>query len=298
VAGSWYTEQEYESSAQLADYLAARYGIPLDREHLLGHDDVPGPLNGYVAGMHWDPGPWWDWSHYLDLLGAPVIGLHRTPRAGQAVTIDPPYDSSYQPAITGCGAAAGACPPHPVNFVALHTAPAADAPLVQDPIIGAAGSGTTAGYDWSDKAVVGQTFVVADQQGEWTGIWYGGQEAWFDNPGNAYAVVSVLPHLTVTPKGTAPIPVYGRYYPETSAYPAALASSAAPLTPLSYTLPAGQHYTATAPVQGTFYYAQNINCSATPDCVMIIGRTAYYPIRFNHRLAYVKADDVTAGLEP
>jgi hypothetical protein len=31
---------------------------------------------------------------------------------------------------------------------------------------------------------------------------------------------------------------------------------------------------------------------------MIIGRTAYYPIRFNHRLAYVKADDVTVSLEP
>ena len=25
-----------------------------------------------VAGMHWDPGPYWDWEHYFKLLGAPI----------------------------------------------------------------------------------------------------------------------------------------------------------------------------------------------------------------------------------
>lgn len=37
----WYTETMYQASAGLA-HLAARYHIPLDREHVLGHQDLPG----------------------------------------------------------------------------------------------------------------------------------------------------------------------------------------------------------------------------------------------------------------
>lgn len=41
--GAWYTEAMYRASARLVRYLAGRYGIPLDRQHILGHDNVPGP---------------------------------------------------------------------------------------------------------------------------------------------------------------------------------------------------------------------------------------------------------------
>jgi hypothetical protein len=294
-AGSWYTEQEYQSSAQLVRYLARRYHIALDREHLLGHEDVPGPLDAKVAGMHWDPGPYWDWNHYLDLLGAPLRGERRTPRPGETVEIDPPYDTSYQPAVTGCGAVGAVCPPHPVNFVALRTGPSAGAPLIRDRLLGAK-SGTTAGWDWSDKAVVGQRFLVSAVQGDWTAIFYGGQQAWFANPRGAYTIVCPGVSLAVsalTPRGT---PVYGRTYPEPTAYPPALsgfgASDPQRLTPLSYRLPAWQAYPIVDLVPGDFYYAENINCSAHPDCLLVRGGIRYVGIRFNHRIAFVRLDQV------
>lgn len=71
-SGSWYTEPQYESSATLVKYLADRFGIPLDREHIIGHDEVPGVLDANVASQHWDPGPFWDWNHYMSLIGAPT----------------------------------------------------------------------------------------------------------------------------------------------------------------------------------------------------------------------------------
>ena len=57
---------------QAGAYLADKYDIPLDRAHIIGHDQVPGTTPATVAGMHWDPGPYWDWEHYFDLLGAPI----------------------------------------------------------------------------------------------------------------------------------------------------------------------------------------------------------------------------------
>ena len=38
-----FTEAEYESSARLLAYLSARLGIPLDRRHVIGHDEVSRP---------------------------------------------------------------------------------------------------------------------------------------------------------------------------------------------------------------------------------------------------------------
>ena len=52
----WFTNALYRSLARLTRYTADRYGIPLDREHITGHDQVPGPTEAFQAGMHWDPG--------------------------------------------------------------------------------------------------------------------------------------------------------------------------------------------------------------------------------------------------
>ena len=45
-----------------------------------------------------------------------------------------------------------------------------------------------------------------------------------------------------------------------------------------------------------YYKAVNFNCATVdgvPDCIVISGGTTYYQIWFNHRIAYVMADDVT-----
>ena len=57
---SYFTNRLYHSLARLTRYTAERYGIPLDREHIIGHDQVPGPTEAFQAGMHWDPGTYFD----------------------------------------------------------------------------------------------------------------------------------------------------------------------------------------------------------------------------------------------
>jgi hypothetical protein len=66
-----YTEKEYRASAQLVAYLAHRWSIPVDREHIIGHAEVPDPYHrGRFGGVshHTDPGPHWNWGHYMGLV--------------------------------------------------------------------------------------------------------------------------------------------------------------------------------------------------------------------------------------
>ncbi|WP_051943855.1 N-acetylmuramoyl-L-alanine amidase [Streptacidiphilus rugosus] len=289
--GTWYSESEYQSSAALVKYLAARFGVPLDRQHLLGDDDVPGPVQAKTATMPWGPGPYWDWSHLLALVGAPLTGLHGKPVVGGTVTVAPPYSRVTQPRITGCGAPGATCAAHPANFVYLRLDHASDAPL--------AGEGTTDAWDWTDRAVYGQTFVVAGVYEDWVSVWYGGRQVWFEDPGWSDTLVpdaAANAALTlVAPADDKPIPVYGRAYPEASAYPAGLASLAASpdqqLSPLADTIAPGQAYLAGPQTSGDFY-AQSFDCAGPVGCQVVIGTTQYYPIRFNHRLAFVRASDV------
>jgi N-acetyl-anhydromuramyl-L-alanine amidase AmpD len=66
-----FPDAQYRASARLAAYLARRYGIPLDRRHVIAHGEVPHPrLRGVRGGAsrHTDPGPHWRWRHYLALV--------------------------------------------------------------------------------------------------------------------------------------------------------------------------------------------------------------------------------------
>ncbi|MEE4421463.1 N-acetylmuramoyl-L-alanine amidase [Streptomyces bugieae] len=58
-----FTDAMYESSARLTADICRRYGFPADREHIVGHVEVPGT-------DHTDPGPHWDWDRYLRLVRA------------------------------------------------------------------------------------------------------------------------------------------------------------------------------------------------------------------------------------
>jgi len=66
-----YTEKEYRASAELVAYLAHRWTIPIDRKHIIGHAEVPDPYHrGEYGGVshHHDPGPYWNWGHYMYLV--------------------------------------------------------------------------------------------------------------------------------------------------------------------------------------------------------------------------------------
>ncbi|MGW0767606.1 N-acetylmuramoyl-L-alanine amidase [Streptomyces sp. NPDC002676] len=58
---AYFTNALYEQSAKLTAAICAKYGIPKDREHIIGHYQVPGT-------DHTDPGPNWDWVRYIRLV--------------------------------------------------------------------------------------------------------------------------------------------------------------------------------------------------------------------------------------
>ncbi|SCF69309.1 peptidoglycan-binding protein [Streptomyces sp. Ncost-T10-10d] len=68
---SWFTDTMYRSSAALTRHLCDRYGIPKDRAHIIGHSEAPG-------NDHTDPGPYWDWNRYMQLVGGSTGGGNST----------------------------------------------------------------------------------------------------------------------------------------------------------------------------------------------------------------------------
>ncbi|MEU6011009.1 N-acetylmuramoyl-L-alanine amidase [Streptomyces sp. NPDC047453] len=69
---SSFTDAMYAASARLTAGICGRYGISVDREHIIGHVEVPG-------ADHTDPGRHWDWDRYIRLVRAA-----RTTRTGTA----------------------------------------------------------------------------------------------------------------------------------------------------------------------------------------------------------------------
>ena len=69
TARGGFTQAQYEASAKLVAYLAARAGMPVDRRHVIGHAEVPSPGGG-VGGSdhHTDPGKKWSWRRYMALV--------------------------------------------------------------------------------------------------------------------------------------------------------------------------------------------------------------------------------------
>ncbi len=279
---AWYTEAMYRSSARLVAYLAKKYGIPLDRQHILGHDTVPGPTGSAIPGMHTDPGPYWDWRHYFELLGRPL-----EPGAGGnggLVTIRPDY-ATNQPAYTGCASAGRPCAAHGSSEVRLYSDHDEKSALIKD--IGLGTTPTTDVNDLSSRVSTGQQYAVADRYGDWTAIWYLGQKAWFKDPKKSPAAVPASGRV-VTPKAPlTSVPVYGRAYPEASAYPTGVPAQT--LSPLPYRLLKDQKYVVGDELPGEYFYAVTF---ATGSHRVVTGKDLYYEIQFGHRVAFVRAADV------
>lgn len=283
----FYTPEVYRSTADLVAYLAERYDIPLNRRHVIGHDEVPGPNLTYQAGMHWDPGTFFNWDRLLLLAGAKRTPARALPEVGDAVVIKPDYGTN-EPPVSSCDTAdppvCTLLPPQPANFVYLHTERRPGSPYISDPFLSGEaqepdGVGTTQADDWGDKAVSGQTFIVAAVKGDWTAVWYGSQKAWFYNPGGANTAPTQSRFIKVR-KGKNPIPVWG------AAYPSKLQKLS-----LGYSIPRGQRYTVTGPVQTDRYQAELFDDLA--NYYVLSDDTVYYEIQYNHRHGFVQAKDVS-----
>ncbi|MDF2749504.1 MAG: N-acetylmuramoyl-L-alanine amidase [Gaiellaceae bacterium] len=70
TARGGFTEAQYRASAQLTAWLGRRAEMPLDRRHVIGHDEVPSPNGRGRGGInhHSDPGRRWSWQRYMRLV--------------------------------------------------------------------------------------------------------------------------------------------------------------------------------------------------------------------------------------
>lgn len=72
------TREQYFTSAALTRYLCELYDIPMNRQHIVGHDEIKSTKG--------DPGPNWDWDYYMNLVRN---GSRETPEeAGKTVTAE------------------------------------------------------------------------------------------------------------------------------------------------------------------------------------------------------------------
>lgn len=295
--GGWYTEAMYQSSAELVKHLAKRYSIALDPQHVIGHDQVPGTVAGNTARMHWDPGPYWDWEHYFDLLGAPIGGgqAANAVSPGDVVTVRPGQAGNPQ-TLTQCeeqSPGSGPCQADaPTNFVPLHQAPSEAAPLAKDVAVHPSGAaGSTVVSDVAGRAQAGNRLVVKAVQEDWVQVSWAGELVWLHNPSSRRVLVRT-PGATVTVKtGTTSAPAYGRAYPEQSAYPTTIPYQA--VSPVEYTLKPGQSYALTDRTVVTDYFNAKTYDGTTPgDRTDVRGVDVYYQVALAHRVVYVRASDV------
>jgi len=141
--------------------------------------------------------------------------------------------------------------------------------------------------DHSSRVETGQTFAIAEKRGDWTAIWYLGQKGWFHNPPQSPAAEWSFGFVATPKKGRDSIPVYGRAYPEAEAYPAGVPVQA--VTPLQYSLPAGQKYSIGLATGSEYYWAVQFDPT---NHTVVRGKTRYLQIQFGHRVMFVNAADV------
>src|SRR4030066_920458 len=88
---AYFTEAMYQSSAALFRHFVTKFGIPVDRNHIIGHNEwqnsqwVSWMQTNYPAvdptcNTHTDPGQYWDWNYYMGLIAQdttpPVVISH------------------------------------------------------------------------------------------------------------------------------------------------------------------------------------------------------------------------------
>lgn len=68
-----WTDAMLNGSAKLSADICKRRGVPIDRQHIVGHVEVSGP------GGHWDPGKHFPWTRYMELVKKYYSGSAPTP---------------------------------------------------------------------------------------------------------------------------------------------------------------------------------------------------------------------------
>jgi len=71
--GGPYTDAMLAMSAKITATLCVEHHIPVDREHIVGHVEIPGV-------DHTDPGLFWPWDKYMALVRLAVVDITAPPR--------------------------------------------------------------------------------------------------------------------------------------------------------------------------------------------------------------------------
>jgi len=80
---AWYTEEMYQNSAALQKHLMLETSHPIDRNHIIAHGEKSSsawvswmganyPSINATCNTHTDPGPNWNWTHFMALVNGAV----------------------------------------------------------------------------------------------------------------------------------------------------------------------------------------------------------------------------------
>ncbi|GMU84846.1 MAG: hypothetical protein AMXMBFR48_00880 [Ignavibacteriales bacterium] len=94
---AWYTDAMYIASAKLFNHFSVRYNIPFNLNRIIGHNQWQNsawrtwmqsnyPNIDPTCNSHTDPGIYWDWSFYMQLVSKDTTS---------------PYITSFIPAVSG-----------------------------------------------------------------------------------------------------------------------------------------------------------------------------------------------------
>lgn len=106
---SWQTDAQFTALQNLITWLLSQYGIPLDRAHIICHNQVPSPGSPYPpttewggASNHYDNGAWWNWRRLMTALGhAPSFSVLNVQSAASITTLPQSGAPIIAPAIAG-----------------------------------------------------------------------------------------------------------------------------------------------------------------------------------------------------
>lgn len=162
----WYNATEYLGSAKLEAYLLKKYNIPLDHDHLMSHGTTPAPTLG-SSPNHVDPGPYWLWDYYLNLIHQQGVAWPSEPTPSGVIRLNP---ATGQAPANSDGTETTAN----FNFFYLYTGPSTSSTPI--PTKGASGDIT----DESNNVETMTSYPVLAQQSDAAGtgdtmyeIWYG-----------------------------------------------------------------------------------------------------------------------------
>jgi len=265
----WYNSSQYQASAKLTSYLLKKYHLPLDRAHVVAHGTVPAPFLAATPN-HVDPGPYWLWDYYLELIHRQGVPFPAGGLKNQVITLHPNTDK--RPFGRN-----GTETPANFNFFYLYNGPSTASGLIPQE-----GDGTDI-TDETNNVEPGMSYYylakVKDPAG--TGdtmyeIWYGEEDHAHDPTNPTLFANAQLAWLAVPP-GAA---TEGQ-------------GTLVKLTGTNENLP----QISGRPTTGSLYYIGD-----APDGAVFVsaytliedGTTnLWYEVNYNHRQAWVPASEVT-----